>query len=137
MTDKNVSCKRMKIPAGRSAGGFTLIECVIAMVVGLVGLLAIYTLIFTSVQIQTFSRNLSVANSFARAKVEELKNSSRTTGGNLDANTSGYFDLPSAKYIRRWQITNDPMGTQTVQVRVIQSDSGPFIVETNLVTRMN
>lgn len=113
-----------------------MIECVIAMVISLIGLLAIYTLIFTSVRIQALSRELSLANSFAREKVEELKNSSRTVGGGVNSNVNGYYDSPSTKYIRRWQISDDLMGTQTVTVRVIPSVPDALMPDANLVTRM-
>jgi prepilin-type N-terminal cleavage/methylation domain-containing protein len=131
LINKMLTAKKTK-----SVQGFTLVECVIAMVVGLIGLLAIYSLIFLSVQIQAFSKDMSVANSLARAKIEELKNSSRAVGGSLTANNSGYYDSPSTKYYRRWQITDDAMGTQTIRVRVIHNASGPFMVEANLTTRM-
>ncbi len=116
--------------------GFTLIECVIAMVVSLVGLLAVYSLVVTAIQMQTVSRNLTVADSFARAKVEGLKGSTRTVGGSLTSNVSGYFDTPSARYFRRWQISNDAMGTQTVSIAVIPSTPGRLQPQVTLRTRM-
>ena len=126
----------MKNSIKNLTNGFTLIECVIAMVVALVGLLAIYTLILMAVQTQTVSRDLEIANSFARAKVEELENSTRTAGGDLNANAVGYFDNPSAQYVRRWQVSDDTMGTQTVSVRLVPNRPDMRLPESLLVTRM-
>lgn len=126
----------LRITQKKKENGFTLIECVIAMVVSLIGLLAIFTLIFTSVRIQILSKDMSLANSFAREKIEELKNSSRTAGGDVATNVNGYFDTPAPKFIRRWRITTDAMGTQTVAVRVVPTVQDALIPDANLVTRM-
>jgi prepilin-type N-terminal cleavage/methylation domain-containing protein len=120
----------------KESKGYTLIECVIAMVVSLVGLLAIYSLVFTSVRIQILSREMSLTNSYAREKVEELKNSSRVVGGGVDSNVLGYFDTPSPKYVRRWQISGDTVGTQTVTVRVLPTVTDTLMPDATLVTRM-
>lgn len=115
--------------------GFTLVECIVAMVVTVVGLLAALTLIAFSIKNYTVSGDLAVANSLAKAKIEELRNLSQAPGGNLTANSAGYFDQPTDKFTRRWQITADSMGTQTLSVKISPAYSGLLLPEVNLRTR--
>ena len=58
----------------RSDKGFSLIECLIAMVITTVGLLAAAGLIVVGVRLQVESRDATSANALARAKIEELEN---------------------------------------------------------------
>jgi len=122
---------------GKNTKGFTLIECVIAMVLVVVGFSAVFSLLTICVRTELISRELTTANSLARLKMEELKNSGRNAGGSLTSNTTNYFDQPNPKYWRRWQISADPMGTQTVAVVMIPSTSGTVLPEVKLTTRMN
>lgn len=115
--------------------GFTLIECIVAMVVTVVGLLATLSLIAYAVRSYTVSGDLAIANSLAKAKIEELRNLSQTPGGNLTTNTAGYFDQPTSKFIRRWQITSDSMGTQTLSVGMFPAYPGVLLPEVNVKTR--
>ncbi len=116
--------------------GFTLLECVIALVVTLIGVLAVFVLITYSVQMHVTSRNTATANTLAKAKVEELKNSNRVIGGDLNSNVTGYFDTPAANIVRRWQVTAGPQGSETVAVRMISNNPGVRVAEVTLVTRM-
>lgn len=115
--------------------GFTLIECIIAMVITVVGLLGALTLISFAVKRYTVSSDLAIANSLAKSKIEELINLSQAPGGNLTNNTTGYFDQPTSKFIRRWQITTDSMGTQNVSVGITPAYPGILLPEVNLRTR--
>jgi prepilin-type N-terminal cleavage/methylation domain-containing protein len=117
--------------------GFTLIECMIAMVLVVTGLLAVISLLTVCVRTEVVSRELGTVNSFSRLKLEELKNSSRTPGGSLTSNVTGYFDNPTPKYTRRWEITDDPSGTQTVTVIMTPTTKGYLLPEVKLTTRMN
>ena len=126
----------MRQSAKREQSGFTLIECVIAIVLILVGLLAVYSLVVYSVQTQMMSTNLVTANSLARQKVEELKNAARSAGGSLTANTTNYFDTPSSNFIRRWQISDDSVGTQTISVTVVPSASKTLQPQVLITTKM-
>ncbi|HEX8736120.1 MAG TPA: prepilin-type N-terminal cleavage/methylation domain-containing protein [Pyrinomonadaceae bacterium] len=117
--------------------GFTLIECVIAMVLVMTGFVAIFALLTTCLKTETISRELAVANSLTRSKIEELKNSRRTAGGSLTSNTSGYFDNPSSRYTRRWQIVADSMGTHTVTVMILPNEARTLLPEVKLTTRMH
>lgn len=118
--------------------GFTLIECVIAMVLTLIGLSAVLSLLAFCLRTEVFSRELATANSLARLKIEELANSPspRTPGGNLTTNSKDYSDNPNTRYIRRWQISDDPVGTQTVVVVMMPNASETALSEVRLTTRM-
>jgi type IV pilus assembly protein PilV len=126
----------MRESAKKEQSGFTLIECVIAIVLILVGLLAVYSLVVYSIQTQKMSADLITANSLARQKVEELRNSNRTAGGSLTSDTTNYFDTPSSSYIRRWQITADSIGTQTVSVTVVPSVPTTLQPQVLITTKM-
>lgn len=110
--------------------GFTLIECMIAMVITTVGLLAVSGLMVVGIRLQTESRDAIAANSLARAKIEEIQNysptaSQRARGGSLTSNTTNYSDTSDARFQRRWQIENSPTdtgvpaGTQRITVILI------------------
>ena len=117
--------------------GFTLVECVIAIVLVTIGLAAVFSLLTVCLRTEVISRELGVANSLSRSKIEELKNSTRVVGGNLTANVAGYYDNPNLKYTRRWQISADSMQTQTVTVVMIPNTAGARLPEVKLTTRMN
>ncbi len=116
--------------------GFTLIECLIAMVLVVAGFSAVFSLLTVCVRTEVISRELTVANSLSRLKMEELKNSPRSSGGSLTNDVANYFDKPNPRYTRRWQISADPMGTQTVVVLMIPAASGILLPEVRLTTRM-
>ncbi len=116
--------------------GFTLVECIIAMVITVVGFAAILSLLTVCVRMEVVAREMSVANSSARLKMEELKATTRVVGGSLSTNTPNYFDNPTPNYTRRWQITNGVLGSQTVVVLMTPTNTGQTLPEVSLFTRM-
>jgi prepilin-type N-terminal cleavage/methylation domain-containing protein len=132
---KQVKIMSSKVLQRENAQGFTLIECIIAMIVTVVGLLGALSLIAFAINSSTVSSDLIMADSLAKAKIEELQNTSQPPGGNLTNNTPEYFDQPTSKFIRRWQVTSDPMGTQTLSVSVIPAYPRVLLPEVNLITR--
>jgi len=119
--------------------GFSLLECLIAMVITVIGVLAVEMLIVTAIGTQTFSSNVSIANSLARAKVEELQARSvndpaRANGGSLTDSLDNYSDIPSANYVRRWTLADGANGTQDVQVQVSPSDSSTLFATVRIST---
>lgn len=118
------------------AKGFTLIECVVSMVLVVICFSAVYGLLTICVRTEVISREIREANSLARLKLEYLKVSTRTPGGSLTGDTAGYFDNPHPRYTRRWRISDDPMGSQTVVVVMVPNTSGDALPEIELVTRM-
>jgi prepilin-type N-terminal cleavage/methylation domain-containing protein len=119
--------------------GFTLIECAIAMVIMVVGVLAVEALIVNGLSLQTLSANSSMANALAKAKVEELQarssnDPSRANGGSLTSNVSGYYDTPNNNFIRRWVLSAGPNGTQDAHVQVSPSGSGATFTTVTIET---
>ena len=116
-----------KLTIDRRQAGFSLLECVIAMVILVVGVLGVEMLVVSSLGLQTFSRNASTENALARGKVEELSaraaaDAARANGGSLTSNVAGYFDMPVSNVVRRWKLSAGACGTQNVIVRVMSSD---------------
>jgi prepilin-type N-terminal cleavage/methylation domain-containing protein len=125
--------------------GFTLIECLVAMVITTIGLLAVVGLIAVSIRLQTESRDATAANSFAKAKIEELQNyaptaTQRARGGSLTADVTNYNDTPDVRYHRRWLIetyptdAGVPSGTQRITVIVIANEGGVRLPSIELKT---
>ena len=120
----------------RNTNGFTLVECVIALVLVMIGFAAIFSLLTACLKTEVISRDLGRASSFSRSKIEELKNSNRTPGGSLTSDVAGYFDNPTPDYTRRWQISADSMGTESLTVVVTPTIKGALMPEVRLTTRM-
>ena len=106
--------------------GLTLIECLVAMVVTMIGLLAVFQLVALSVNIENFSYRSIEANNLAINKIEELKVGSLTNGGSLTSSISGYSDTTRPDYIVRWQISDGSAGVSTkyVTVQIIPQNTG-------------
>jgi Tfp pilus assembly protein PilV len=117
--------------------GFTIIECVIAMILTVTGFMAVFSLLAVCVRTEVIAREMTAANALSRLKMEELKNSARTSGGSLTNDVANYFDNPNPRYKRRWQISTDSMGTQTVVVLMVPNASSTPLSEVRLITRMN
>ena len=116
----------------KGEAGFSLIEAVIAMVITVVGLLAVEMLIVQSIRVQTFSRDASMANALARAQIETLRslprtNPQRVNGGRLtgDATTNpaNYRNTTNARFTRRWTVADGPAGSQDVTIAVVSTES--------------
>ena len=113
----------------RAARGFTLIESMIAMLIFVVGGLAMAGLIAHGVRLQAFSRDTSMANALARAKVEELRviprtDAQRSDGGSLTGNIANHFDTPAGtSFVRRWTVAAGAAGTQDITVAVVWSSA--------------
>lgn len=134
MTMVHIAAHRCK-PTGSSRGGFSLIECLIAMVVTMVGLLSVAGMLSVGIRLQTESRDATAAGAIARLKMEELQNFSptapqRVRGGSLTSNLSGYFDTPDTRFVRRWQVETSPTdsgvpaGTQRISVSIHANQGG-------------
>ena len=115
--------------------GFTLIECLITMVITTIGLLAVVGLMAVGIRLQTESRDATTANSFARSKIEELQNFAptayqRARGGSLTTDVTNYNDTPDIRYHRRWLIETNPTdadvpaGTQRITVIITPNEAG-------------
>lgn len=116
----------------REEEGFTLIEVLIAMVVAVVGVMAVALLIIYGIRLQAFSRDATMANALAKAKIEQLRvtdptDPERQPGGDLNNNVANHFDIPAGTiFIRRWTVdvpAAGPAGTQDITVAVVSSDA--------------
>lgn len=107
------------------------------MVLVVSGFMAVFSLLTVCVRTEVVSRELTQANALSRLKIEELKNTGRVAGGSLTSDVPNYFDNPTSRYTRRWQISVDPMGTQTVTVLMTPNTAGVPLSEVRLTTRMN
>lgn len=120
--------------------GFSLIECTVAMVVTLVGVLAVSLLIINGIRLQVFARDATMANALARAKVEELRvipktDPRRQIGGDLQNNVANYFDTPNVSFTRRWSIVAGPVdGTEELNVVVISNQPGVLLPTVSIRT---
>ncbi len=123
--------------------GFSLIECMVAMVITTIGLLAVAGLVGIGIRLQTESRDATTANSLARAKIEELQNyaptaAERVRGGSLTTNVANYNDSPDTRFQRRWQIETSPTdagvpaNTQKITVLIVANDSGMRLPDVRL-----
>ncbi len=124
--------------------GFTLIECLIAMVITTIGLLGVAGLMGVGIRLQTESRDSIATNSFAKAKIEELQNyaptaTQRARGGSLTVNVTNYNDLPDSRYRRRWLIETNPTdagvpaNTQRITVILVANNPGVRLPTIRLV----
>lgn len=113
-------------------GGFSLLECIFALVIIIVGVSAVLGLIVSAVHLHSFSRHSNAAGSVAKAKIEELRNydpgaTERNRGGSTTSDASGYFDFPDPRFKRRWLIeeyptdAGVPQGTKRITVSVISN----------------
>ncbi len=102
-----------------SQRGMSLIEVLIAMVVTVVGIVAVATLILYGIGLQVQARDATMANALAKSKIEELSISVPTAGGDLDNDVTGYNDTPTTGFKRRWLVAAGPANTLDVTVRVI------------------
>jgi len=110
----------------------------VAMVLTLVGLLAVANLIVVGIRLQTESRDATAANAFAREKIEELENyapiaTQRVRGGSLTSDVANYFDTPDVRFKRRWLIETNPTdagvpaNTQRLTITVIPNQGGVLL----------
>ncbi len=112
--------------------GFSLIECMFALVITVIGLSAVLGLVVSAINLQTFSRDASAADALAIAKMEQLRNYAptaveRARGGSLTSTVANYNDAPDARFLRRWLIEEFPTdvgvpeGTQRVTVTMLSN----------------
>jgi prepilin-type N-terminal cleavage/methylation domain-containing protein len=118
-------------PAQRA--GFTIVEIIVAVMILVIGLLAMAGIIGATAQLQQLTSSRAEITTLAETKLEELRayGMSATTdplraklaiGGSLTTPTAGYRDtVPNVRgktYARSWAISQDVVGTRRVRVRV-------------------
>lgn len=118
----------------KRAAGFSLLECVIAIVIVAVGLLAVAALSAVAIQGENFAFSSTQATILASGKVEELKVGTLTNGGSLTTNATGYSDTPNIYFFRRWQIADGPAGTKEITVAVVPQAAADKVRTTQIKT---
>ena len=108
----------MKMKDDNSQRGISLIEVLVAVVVTVVGIVAVANMILYGIGLQVRARDNTMATGLAKSKIEELSISLPTVGGDLDNNLTGFNDAPSG-FTRRWLVTAGPANTLDVTIRVI------------------
>lgn len=126
-------------PRARSEVGFTLIELMIAIVVIVIGVLAMSSVTATTIRQQDMSAARTDMAALADNKFEDLRGFAgavvRTAdtmqlvpGGDLAANVANYNDAVTERgrtYTRRWIVTAGVGGTRDVTIRIIPPAMGP------------
>ena len=108
----------------KTQGGFGLFELMVAMVVLVVGVLAVAVLITYGIRIQSLSHDATFASGLAKARIETLRVLPRTdprraVGGSLTANNADHFlTTAGTPFIVRWVIAPGPADSQDVTVAV-------------------
>jgi prepilin-type N-terminal cleavage/methylation domain-containing protein len=127
------------LPRAQSETGFTLVELMIAIVVIVVGVLAMSSVTATTIRQQDVSAARTDMAALADNKFEDLRGFAgavqRTAdtmqlvpGGNLAADVANYNDTVTERgrtYTRRWIVTAGVGGTRDVTIRIIPPAMGP------------
>jgi prepilin-type N-terminal cleavage/methylation domain-containing protein len=112
--------------------GFTLLECMFALVITVIGLTAVLGLVVSAINLHMFSRNGNDAREVSKAKIEQLRNfapsaAERARGGSLTSDVTNYNDAPDPRFHRRWLIEEFPTdagvpeGTQRITVITVSN----------------
>ncbi len=114
----------------RAAGGSTLIEVLVAMLVLVTGVLALAQLFLVAAASNSSSRDTTMATTLAAQKVEQLLTSELADAVDLVEHIDGRGQVvstaesppPQAVYTRRWSIESASADTVAIRVRVGRSD---------------
>lgn len=119
---------RRAVPRG--AGGFTLVEIVVALMILSVAVLGLATIMAGTSQRHERAVSHGDLTAAAESKLEDLRGLARAApdppeleeGGSLTASVADHADslrTPHARWIlRRWTVEAGPAGTRAVTVRV-------------------
>lgn len=113
--------------------GFTVVEVIVAVMILVIGLLAMAGVLGATIQQQQLTSSRTEITTLAEAKIEEFRSYGMTKstdalrtklaiGGSLTVPTAGYTDtvvnVRGKTYIRRWAISEDVVKTRRANVRV-------------------
>lgn len=109
---------------GTTAGGFTLVETLLALSLIGIGVLAVAPLFVLAIESNAASEDFSTAGALAVERMELLRAEGYfdlVAGGSLTTNVTGYVDTSEPGYVVRWSVTDNitPAVSKTLRVRVV------------------
>ena len=113
--------------------GFSLIEVLIALVVIVIGVMAVSSMMVLAIRLQVLSRDTTLAIGLAEVKLEELRymdpaDPERTLGGDLNSNVVDHFENANGNlFTVRWKIDPGPINTQDITIGVVTNALNPQI----------
>ncbi len=113
--------------------GFSLIEVLIALVVIVIGVMAVYSMMVMGIRLQVLSRDTTLAIGLAEVKLEELRymdpaDPERTLGGDLNSNVVDHFENANGNlFTVRWKVDPGPINTQDITIGVVTNALNPQI----------
>ena len=113
--------------------GFSLIEVLIALVVIVIGVMAVTSMMVLAIRLQVLSRDTTLAIGLAEVKLEELRymdpaDPERTLGGDLNSNVVDHFENANGNlFTVRWKIDPGPINTQDITIGVVTNALNPQI----------
>jgi type II secretory pathway pseudopilin PulG len=127
---------------GVSESGIGLVEVLMAMLVLIIGLVAVAQLLVVATVARADAAATTGATLDAQDKLEELVATGLaspalqvTTTDTLTANVADYFDRTAAGRTRRWRVEAGPVaGTRIVRVRVLDPTFGRFGARAELLS---
>ncbi len=113
--------------------GFSLIEVLIALVVIVIGVMAVTSMMVLAIRLQVLSRDTTLAIGLAEVKLEELRymdpaDPERTLGGDLNSNVVDHFENANGNlFTVRWKVDQGPINTQDITIGVVTNALNPQI----------
>ena len=106
-----------------SEHGLSLLEVLISIMITTVGVSAVVMLIAHAMGLQVLSRDLTIADALAKAKIEELRvtdfvASELALGGDLDNDVADHNDTLEG-FKRRWVVASGPAAALDVTIKVV------------------
>lgn len=104
--------KAMTITGMHNHKGFTLVEIMVAMFILIIALLSLVSVAVMVIKGNTFSKTMTTATTFARDKLEQLKNTGYDS-------LAGGTDTVGSIYTRTWTVTADSPAADMKTVEVV------------------
>jgi len=113
----------------RNESGFSLAEVIVALMVAVVGLLALAQLLVVATRAESMARNGALAARLGQDKLDDLMKRNFDTDAtmqltpiatdSLAADVANYFDAPAPNVRRRWVVRQGPSDTRVITMRVM------------------
>lgn len=104
--------------------GSSLLEVLVALFLMLLGALAAAPMFISATKANAVGADFGEVGARGVTRMEQLRAidyKALAAGGQLNVNTTGYFDDSDPDYVVRWRITDNitPPRTKTIEVRVL------------------